>query len=53
VKKFDDSIIYSVMTEPIVGGRMGDWIIQLMKNQNDIIDWIQKTHPVSFERSQK
>lgn len=40
MKKFDDVVIHSVDYEPIVGGRMADWIVQLMKNQNEIIDFI-------------
>lgn len=49
IKKFSDAEIYGVDTEPIVGGRLGDWMRQLMRNQNEIIEWMRATHPKSAD----
>jgi len=50
MKKFTSEEIVIVDTEPIVGGRMGDWLRQLMKNQNEIIELLSKEKEVEDPR---
>lgn len=44
MKEFTEAEIATVSHEPIVGGRIDEWLQQLMRNQNEII---QKLRDVS------
>lgn len=48
MKKFNEAEIYMVNMEPIVGGRLGDWLQQLMKNQNEIIEFFEYMDSISM-----
>lgn len=50
MKKFEELEIHGVDMEPIVGGRLGDWLRQLMQNQNEIIDFLKEMFPREMRR---